>query len=52
MESPITIIDQGSSLVPQWVKDLALSLQWHSGDYCGTGLNPGPGKFHMPRALP
>ena len=34
-----------SSLVAQWVKDLALTLLWH-------GFNPWPGNFHMLWAQP
>ena len=35
-----------SSLVAQWVKDLALSLQWF-GLLLWPGFDPWPGKFHM-----
>lgn len=38
-----------SSLVAQRIKDLALSLHW-LGSLLWLGLDPWPGKFHMPRA--
>lgn len=40
-----------SSLVAQWVKDLALSLE-QPGSLCGVGSIPGPGNFHMPQMWP
>ena len=35
----------------QWVKDLALSLQW-LGPLLWCGFNPWPRNFHMPWAWP
>ena len=40
-----------SSLVVQWVKELALSLPWLSHS-CGAGSNPWPRNFCMSWALP
>ena len=39
------------SLVTQWVKDPALSLQ-RLGSLLWCGLDPWPGNFHMPWAQP
>ena len=40
-----------SSLVAQWVKDQALSLQWFGLLLWGR-FDPGPGNFHMLQAWP
>ena len=37
--------------VAQWVKDLALTLQWLRS-LLWLGFDPCPGKFHMPLAQP
>ena len=43
--------DGGSSLVAQWVKDMALSLEW-LGSLLWLGFDPWPRNFHVSQAWP